>query len=188
MASPAACPGARLFATGGLGKPDAQSRTAVTLQEAIFPLFFKDLNSSDVLQVGLVSGLGFLHTVTTRDSKRGGKGTGSSGTLLMAWGLRLCWEAPPVWSPSPSRGRCPQTVPIPPHQKTGHWWLWGCRDQPSSWPLAPGALPLLEATLLPGLGTTSSPPGTPLPRADPTAQRGHAHPNAGLDFNLHYPL
>lgn len=84
------------------------------MQEAILPLFFKDLNSLDVFQVGLVSGLGFLHTVTTRDSKRGGKGTGSSGTLLMTWGLRLCWEAPPVWSPSPSRGRCPQTAPIAP--------------------------------------------------------------------------
>ena len=73
VASPAVRPGALLFAAGEPGKADAQSRAAITLQKAVFPLFFRDANLSDAFQFGLVSGLVFLHTVTTTDSKWEGK-------------------------------------------------------------------------------------------------------------------
>lgn len=93
-----------LFAAGELGKPTAPSHIAITLKKAVFPLFFRDPNLSDAFQFCLVSGLVILHTVTTTDSKWEGKGIGSSETLLLAWGLQLCWEAAPAQSPSPSGG------------------------------------------------------------------------------------
>lgn len=140
VASLAVCPAARLFAAAELGKLAALSHIAITLKKAVFPLFFRDPNLSDAFQFCLVSGLVILHTTTTTtttDSKCEGKGIGSSETLLLAWGLQLCWEAAPAQGPSLSRGRCPQTAPIPLHQRTGHWRLQGCRGQPSSSPPTP---------------------------------------------------
>lgn len=193
-ASPAVWPGARLFATGELGKPDTQSRTA----GGYLSLIFKRCKRIRCFPRRFGFRVGFsAHTVTTSTGER--KAIGRSGTLLMAWGLQLCWEAAPVWRPSPSRHRRPQTAPRPtppPTREHGTDGWQGCRGQPSSCPLAPRALPLLEATLPSGtaprgLGTMRSPPGTPQPRATPQP-KGDLHTQSPallslLGFNLHYP-
>lgn len=95
------------------------------------------------------------------DNKWEGKGTGSSGTLLMAWGATALLGSCSGVEPFPEQGLMAPNSPKPP--------------TPGALEIA-GALPLLEATLPSrtapqGGGTTSSPPGTPLPRAEPAAQR-----------------